>query len=201
MLEACNMHNSSRRRGRIMKVCDLFYDRLEPCKRAGITTGLSHKRTVHKEGRNNTWQLRTSASNANDWTTNSGAGNLPPHKLKSPRIGCNPVPSVCRPDNHCQRRFSTAEGQNSCNFGPRLHKLTTPWRDSSNCEFSRGDTSSNVCAAKHFNFSVQFSPWISTCRSSTLDGIAGHTFEGSFRISSVWPIHGKVNEPGRHVLE
>ena len=46
-------------------------------------------------------------------------------------------------------------------FGPCSRKLTTPRRDFSNCGLSRMDTSSNICVAKHFNITVQLSPWVS----------------------------------------
>ena len=46
---------------------------------------------------------------------------------------------ICRGSHHlCQFGLSTAQGQDSHSFGPRLHQLTTPHRDTSHCGFSCG---------------------------------------------------------------
>ena len=101
-----------------------------------------------------------------------------PHKQKSFRIDCSPMPSVCCPHHRCQVGLSAAQGQDSLGLGPRFHELATPHHNTSHCGFSRGEASSKVCITKHFNIAVQLGPWTSAGHSRVFDCVSFDSLEG-----------------------
>ena len=102
-----------------------------------------------------------------------------PHKQKSFKINCSPIPSVAA--------LTTAASSDSPLLKARtpkvldhaftnwsLHIATLPC-----VGFSRGVASSKVCITKHLNIVVQLGPWVSAGHSRVVDCVPRNSPEGS----------------------
>ena len=105
-----------------------------------------------------------------------------PHKQKSFKIDCSPIPSVAALTTAAN---SDAPLLKARSLGPRFHELATPHRHTSHCGFSRGVASSKVCITKHLNIAVQLGPWISAGHSRVFDCVSCNCLEGS-EVLSTW---------------